>query len=196
MQDPRRRCSTCPLDFGFTTFLLLLLLLNGNAFLLPIGESASADRSHASEAVGSRNPILLSPKTKISLMAMDALLEEEGKGKQSIQVLDKDGKEISEGAVVRITKTTKAYQVPLNARGKFNDNKEFVPALNGEESKYMIVPEGMCGVVTKVYVQANLSANYKVLVKFTPGDECNKRGFDPPVQFQMHFSGKEVASLL
>jgi hypothetical protein len=127
-----------------------------------------------------------------TMTGMRALVADEGKEKQSISIVDKNGKEISEGMIIRVAQATKAYQVPSTARGNFDENKQFVPSVDSEKFKYLVVPEGMCGIVTKVYVQVNLSANYKVQVKFAPGEDYNKCGFDPPLQFLMHFSGKEV----
>jgi hypothetical protein len=163
----------------------------GHAWVLYFGGSVPATRSDpTARAIQAANH--LSESRYTALPMMNALLAEEGRDKDTIIVTDKNGKEILEGTIVRVSRATKAFQVPSSARGEFNENKEFVPSVDGEASKYLVVPEGMCGVVTKVYVQANLSANFKVQVKFTPGEDCNKEGFDPPVVFQMHFSSKEV----
>lgn len=98
------------------------------------------------------------------------------------------------GAIVRVAaEDTKAYQVNPKAFGKFDANKKFIPAKSGGErgTKNLLIPVGMRGVVTKVYDVNDVSANFPVQVKFTPGENVDE-GYDPPVTFIMHFEPEEL----
>jgi hypothetical protein len=104
-------------------------------------------------------------------------------------VHDDSGREYTVGAVVRVAKEgLKAFQVRPDAKGTFNDKKEFVP---DKKLKYLVLPVGMRGTVTKVYNINEISANLPVQVKFDPG-ENNDEGYDPPAPFIMHFEGSEL----
>ena len=98
------------------------------------------------------------------------------------------------GAVVRIAaEGIKAYQVKPKGFGKFDENKNFVPALKGgpRDTKNLVVPVGMRGVVTKVYDVDDISANFPIQVKFTPGENTDE-GYDPPIPFIMHLLPEEL----
>ena len=126
------------------------------------------------------------------------MAEEEKEEKQqqpSIELTDKNAKVLSVGDVVAVAQDVKAFQVPPNGRGHFDENKQFVPLAEdtGRSSRHLLVPTGMKGVVSKLIVEATLSANFKIQVKFTPGESYNTEGgYDPPVAFVMHFAPNEV----
>jgi hypothetical protein len=117
-------------------------------------------------------------------------------GQENARVLDQNGNEITVGTVVRLKKERKAYQVPAKGHGRYNDDKEFVPITDGAPrgERNLLLPVGMRGVVTKVYLSDNLSANFPVQVQFSPGEYC-EGGYDPPVPFQMHFDLTEVEAI-
>jgi hypothetical protein len=123
----------------------------------------------------------------------DPLLAEGEKEKKTITVTDKNGKQVSVGNVIRVAQELKAHQVPPAGRGGYNQDRQFVP---DSASKHLLVPVGLRGVVTKVYSDGDLSANFKIQVKFTPGMENNDEGYEPPVAFQMHFGSDEVECIL
>jgi hypothetical protein len=183
---PERRLPLAIAKPGFLILILPLLCITRiSAFVVPFCSSRFLVTSQGNW-----------DKSVASVTEMRALVAEEGKEKEILSVVDKNGNEISEGMIVRVVQATKAHQVPPSARGKFDENKQFVPCLQGVGRKYLVVPEGMCGIVTKVYVHVNLSANFKVQVKFAPCEAYNKDGFDPPIQFLMHFSGMEVECVI
>eukprot|EP00567_Pseudictyota_dubia_P006929 CAMPEP_0197453948 /NCGR_PEP_ID=MMETSP1175-20131217/36494_1 /TAXON_ID=1003142 /ORGANISM="Triceratium dubium, Strain CCMP147" /LENGTH=199 /DNA_ID=CAMNT_0042987385 /DNA_START=110 /DNA_END=709 /DNA_ORIENTATION=- len=114
-------------------------------------------------------------------------------GVQTVE--DSNGNEFSEGVVVRVLTSEKAYQVPAKGWGTFDlDNKDFIPApgdVSERESRCLVVPVGLRGVVTKVIRLNNLSASLPVQVKFMPG-KYNEEGYDAPVAFLMHFRSSEL----
>lgn len=113
---------------------------------------------------------------------------------RQLTIDDKNGDSISVGCVVRVAaENLKAYQVPAKGYGKFNENKEFVPATAGgeRETKSLLLPVGLRGVVAKVYNVEAVSSNFPIQVKFTPGENTDE-GYDPPVAFLMHFGSREV----
>ena len=112
----------------------------------------------------------------------------------TMEVTDKNGKLLSVGDVVAVAQDTKAYQVAPEGRGHFDDHQRFVPLSDdsGRASRHLLVPAGIRGVVSKLIVEAQLSANFKIQVTFTPGAACNEGGYDPPVPFVMHFGSSEV----
>jgi len=102
--------------------------------------------------------------------------------------------EFKVGSVVRVVaEDLKAFQVPPKAYGSFNSKKKFVPAPEGGDRKTqnLVLPVGLRGIVTRIYNDAELSANFPVQVKFIPGEHVEE-GFDSPVQFMAHLSPKEV----
>lgn len=106
------------------------------------------------------------------------------------QVKDANGKVFEIGCDVRVVADNmKAFQVSPKGRGYFNDQKEFVPVEEGPPSKYLLLPVGLRGTVTKVYNVDEISANFPVQVKFTPGSGGD---YDPPVTFLMHFECDEI----
>ena len=113
------------------------------------------------------------------------------------QVKDRNGKFIEVGSVVRVAvEGLKAYQVPQKAWGIFNDDKEFVPAPEDAPSslKNLLLPIGIRGVVTKLYDNDSISANFPIQVKLAPSDKGGdtEEGYDPPVFFTMHFGPQEI----
>jgi hypothetical protein len=110
------------------------------------------------------------------------------------QVLeDKSGKEITTGAVVRVcTDGLTAFQIPPKGQGSFDESKQFVPTPKGSTTgKYLIVPAGLRGIVTKLYDMEVISANYPVQVKFQPGEHVEE-GYETPMPFLMHFLPEEL----
>lgn len=83
----------------------------------------------------------------------------------------------------------KAYQVNKSGFGTYDSNKSFVYDAG---LKYLILPEGLRGKVTRVYDENVIAANFPILVKFTPGEHCSEEGYDVPVPFTMHFLPEEV----
>ena len=107
---------------------------------------------------------------------------------------DKGGNVFEVGGVVRVaSEKLKAYQVPVDGHGSFNDDKQFVkaPEDGPRASKNLVLPVGFRGVITKIYDTSDISANFPIQVKFTPGENVDE-GFDPPVPFIMHFSPREI----
>lgn len=111
---------------------------------------------------------------------------------------DKNGKTIKAGSIVRvIAKNLKAHQVPVEARGSFNDEKQFVPVRDDapRAQRNLEVPIGMRGVVIKIINKtARLSANFPIQVQFTPG-ENTEEGYDSPAPFVMHFGADEIEAV-
>lgn len=106
----------------------------------------------------------------------------------SAAIKDANGKEFKVGSLVRVAKEgLKAFQVPPKGLGYFDADKSFVAAT----SKYLVVPVGLRGLVTKVYDVDEVSANFPIQVKFEPGAYVDE-GYDPPLQFLMHFTPEEV----
>lgn len=98
------------------------------------------------------------------------------------------------GAVVRIVaKGLKAYQVQPKAYGSFDSDKKFVPApKDGDRTtQSLVLPVGLRGVVSKIYDNEDVSANFPIQVKFVPGEHVDE-GFDTPVRFLSHFSPEEI----
>jgi hypothetical protein len=107
---------------------------------------------------------------------------------------DANGKVISLGIIVRVAREgLKAYQVPPKGKGSFDSDKKFVPmpadSLRGFRS--LKLPVGIRGVVTKVYDERQIGANFPIQVKFVPGQNTDE-GYDPPVSFLMHFLADEI----
>jgi hypothetical protein len=138
------------------------------------------------------------PTRKVTgpLSGKGPLVAEEEKERKLIEVTDRYRSELAVGDVVSVVQQVKAFQVPPNGRGRFDENRQFVPLSEDEDTgrptRHLVVPVGMKGVVTKLHVEANLSANFRIQVKFTPGEDCNAGGYDPPVPFVMHFASDEV----
>ena len=106
-------------------------------------------------------------------------------------ILDKNGVEFKEGSVVQIIKKgIPCYQMPAEAWGSYED-KEFVaaPPDGPRATRKLVLPMGMKGTVSKVYTKNNLSANFRVLVQFSPDDDND---FVPPVPFSAHLGSKEI----
>jgi hypothetical protein len=104
---------------------------------------------------------------------------------------DRNGKEFRVGGIVRVTESgLKAYQVVPKARGSYDaSTKAFVPDAN---AKYLVLPVGLRGAVTKVYDVEEISANFPIQVRFAPGENSDEEGYDPPVAFLMHFLPDEI----
>jgi hypothetical protein len=111
-------------------------------------------------------------------------------GDVSDALKDSSGAIFTVGSTVRVaTAGLKAFQMNIKGRGSFDEKKVFqhIP-----EQPYFLLPEGLRGVVTKVYSEdQGVSANFPIQVKFQPGEWGE--GFDPPAALSMHFSPTEVA---
>eukprot|EP00590_Aulacoseira_subarctica_P002405 CAMPEP_0172424914 /NCGR_PEP_ID=MMETSP1064-20121228/28828_1 /TAXON_ID=202472 /ORGANISM="Aulacoseira subarctica , Strain CCAP 1002/5" /LENGTH=126 /DNA_ID=CAMNT_0013167365 /DNA_START=233 /DNA_END=613 /DNA_ORIENTATION=- len=106
--------------------------------------------------------------------------------------IDPNGKEIIPGCVVRLVKPMKAYHV--QCAGKILKDKVFIPAPEGESpaTKCLELPSGLRGIVVFPYDMSNYDASQPIIVKFSPGLNCDEEGYDTPVQFSMHFESSEV----
>jgi len=112
-------------------------------------------------------------------------------------IMDKNDNPIRVGSTIQVTAPNlKAYQVPPKGYGTFDEDGTFVPAPNDGDrtSKSLQIPIGLTGVVTKLYNEAEISANFQIQVKFVPGafPEAN---YDLPVSFLMHFAPREVETM-
>ena len=119
---------------------------------------------------------------------MDPLLHVEDDIDAPKKQFDKNGKEFEVGQKIRVRREgIKAHQVPSNATGIFDGT-----VFKADDSlPYLIVPAGLCGVVTKVIDTQVLSANFPIRVRFEP-DEISGEGFRAPASFVMHFGPQEV----
>jgi len=109
-------------------------------------------------------------------------------------VIDPNGKVVTVGAVVRVSKAgLKAFQISNKAKGTFDENKAFVPDTSDKPDglKYIVLPIGLRGTVTKVFDVNRVSANFPVQVKFVPGQHTDE-GYDTPAPFSMHFMAEEL----
>lgn len=112
---------------------------------------------------------------------------------------DSQGNEILVGTVVQIVVPgLKAYHVKGKGFGLF-EHGSFVPLeiseSTGGRAKYLLLPVGMRGVVTKVFdVEGAVSSNLPVQVKFVPGEHVVE-GLDPPVLLSMHFDPSEIVAV-
>ena len=127
---------------------------------------------------------------------VDATVTEEDNEDGSAPVHDAQGKQFVEGTLVRVcAEGLKAFQIAPKGRGSFDDNKKFVPDDCKDTPmglKYLLLPVGLRGTVTKVYEnQLEVSANFPVQVKFSPG-EYTDEGYDAPQAFLMHFAANEL----
>lgn len=108
---------------------------------------------------------------------------------ESTSIQDANGQEFTKGSVVRVAvEGLKAFQIPPKGQGSYNQDKEFVA---GDGTRFLAVPVGLRGTVTKVYDTDTVSANLPVQVKFKP-DENTDEGYAAPVAFSMHFMEHEV----
>jgi hypothetical protein len=103
---------------------------------------------------------------------------------------DGNGMTFKPDCCVRVIKQDcKAYQVNAKYRGSFDvKTKEFVP---NATLKYLAVPVGLRGVVTKVYNVDLVHANFPIRVKFQRGQHTEE-GYDTPSDFVMHFESDEI----
>jgi len=173
--------------------LSIILLLICTELKHSIGFSTSPSRTRRSV---SKISFGIDIDRRIASVALwnsaDPVAAEEAQGAATIE--DKNGKMIAVGSIIRVAvENLKAYQVPGKGQGSFNENKEFVPATKGgaRSSKNLVLPVGLRGVVTKVYYSDDVSANFPIQVKFSPGQN-NDEGYDSPVPFLMHFCSEEV----
>lgn len=111
---------------------------------------------------------------------------------------DSKGNDLRIGTIIKVTtENLKAYQVNKKGQGSFVDGK-FVKAAEGTTErgkKNLVVPVGMCGIVTKLYNVEDVAANCPICARFEPGQH-NDDGFDPPVKFLMHFTGSEIEAVM
>jgi hypothetical protein len=114
---------------------------------------------------------------------------------EDAKVLDAQGKEVTVGAVARVcVEGLQAFQISPKGRGRFDDDKNFVPNTDKDTPmglKYLAVPVGMRGVVNKIYIESEVSANFPIQLKFVPGIHTEE-GYDTPQAFLMHFESREV----
>jgi len=109
-------------------------------------------------------------------------------------VQDPNGVEFTVGAVVRVcVEGLKTFQIGPKGLGFYDDDKNFVleTATPETEKGSLKLPVGLRGIVTKVYDEREISANYPILVKFEPGANTEE-GYDSPVVFAMHFMPHEL----
>ena len=112
-------------------------------------------------------------------------------------LVDNNGNEFQVGGVVRVcAKDLRQFQIPPKGAGRYNDSKEFVPdESKSDKRSNLTLPVGLRGTITKLYQQAELSANYPLQVAFAPGQHVEE-GYDPPVAFTMHFMATEVECIV
>jgi hypothetical protein len=111
------------------------------------------------------------------------------------KVLDAKGKEVKIGAIARVcVEGLQAFQISSKGRGRFDDDKNFVPDTDGDTPlglKYLAIPVGMRGTVNKIYIEHEVSANFPIRLKFESGKNTEE-GYDTPQAFLMHFESSEV----
>jgi hypothetical protein len=110
------------------------------------------------------------------------------------EIVDNNGKTFVVGSVVRVSVDgIKQYQIPPKGIGSFDSQKQFVKDESTDKSvkKFLALPVGLRGTVTKVYNIDDVSANFPVQVKFESGKHTDE-GFDPPSTFSMHFVPHEI----
>lgn len=169
-------------------FLMLLVLINGAQCFTstPRYRTVAFQVTHyfrsptRSDAAGIRR--------YLSMNAFDVV----GGVKEVEKQIDPNGKEIIPGCVVRLVKPMKAYH--LQCAGKILKDKVFIPAAEDEPpaTKCLELPSGLRGIVIFPYDMSNYDASQPIVVKFSPGLNCDEEGYDTPVQFSMHFESSEV----
>eukprot|EP00527_Entomoneis_sp_CCMP2396_P006139 CAMPEP_0198143950 /NCGR_PEP_ID=MMETSP1443-20131203/11964_1 /TAXON_ID=186043 /ORGANISM="Entomoneis sp., Strain CCMP2396" /LENGTH=195 /DNA_ID=CAMNT_0043807259 /DNA_START=211 /DNA_END=798 /DNA_ORIENTATION=- len=170
------------------SFLMLALVM---AFTVPASTAftVAASLGERSVASSSRCGTRTYESSPLISEIREENIKEDGAAPEAEVFSDANGMEFAVGNVARVCKkNVKAYQVPKSGKGSFNKNKEFVP---DEESKYLILPVGLRGIITKLYNVEEVSANFPILVKFVPG-ELTDEGYSTPVKCLMHFSPNEV----
>jgi hypothetical protein len=132
------------------------------------------------------------PSLLLSRLAQPLAAAAEAEG---FTIADHKGNAIGVGSIVRvIVKDLRAYQVSPKGFGKFDDDTgQFVPAPEGgaRGTKNLEIPIGLVGIVTKVYDEDDVSANFPIQVKFVPGAPFVEK-YDPTVPFLMHLLPEEV----
>ncbi|KAL7581215.1 hypothetical protein ACA910_005998 [Epithemia clementina (nom. ined.)] len=105
-------------------------------------------------------------------------------------LVDDNGKEFVVGGIARVAVAKiKAYQVSQLGRGRYDESSKAFVA--DEKLKYLILPVGLRGTITKTYDVDEISANFPIQVKFVP-EEHTDEGYSAPVPFVMHFRPDEV----
>jgi hypothetical protein len=168
--------------FGKISFLVYLSLCL---------QSATAFTFVQRPSLGVCSSAVVTPACRLM---MTSFVESTPSSEPIVQVLnDKSGKEITSGAVVRVTvEGLKAFQIAPKGQGCYDSAKQFVPTpKESTTGKYLIVPAGLRGVVTKIYDMEVISANFPVQVKFQPGEHVEE-GFEAPMAFLMHFLPEEL----
>lgn len=185
------------MNFRQELTLLLVLLLGGTNRVLGFAELPAVSRmvSRTTQWVPSTTTTTTTcRRVKEFSFAEDfstsAVAKDEKKGDPQLAAF-------KVGSVVRISKPgLKAYQVAPSGYGSYDDDKQFVPLDQQDDKverkrKNLQVPVGLRGVVTKIYDNEDLSANFRIQVKFEPG-EHTEEGYDPPVSFLFHLSDREL----
>jgi len=91
-----------------------------------------------------------------------------------------------------VSDNLKAFQVNRKSRGCFDlDTKKFIPAQDVNVQKYLLLPVGLEGTITRIYDLDELGANFPVVVRFDVWKE-GEEGFKLPSKFVMHFAEDEV----
>ncbi|EED89275.1 predicted protein [Thalassiosira pseudonana CCMP1335] len=119
---------------------------------------------------------------------------------EPVQQIDANNKVFTPGATVAIASTPhklKAYQVPKAAFGTFSSSSgQFLPQDEGgitRDTSCLVLPEGLRGVVMRVYDVNEWDRTHPILIKFVAGlDREGEGGFDVPKTFMMHFDADEI----
>jgi len=177
--------------------LLLLSLIGSNSCVTAFTIFRVAGKTTVqANTCFSRNAIFLQDSLESS--SMPITFQEEGTSTKFESdhntIVDRNGREFTVGAIARIVvDNLKAYQVSVKGQGSYNEKKEFVPldTEQTEKGRYLVLPVGIRGTITKVYNVDEVSANFPIQVKFEPGKNTDE-GYDPPVPFVMHFLEQEI----
>jgi len=113
------------------------------------------------------------------------------------ELADGNDVEFTQGCTVKIKKGMKAYQVPRKGAGSFADDNSFVPLDWDTEGgvprieRCLVMPEGMRGVVSRVYDLDEFDASQPIVAKFV-ADDAAGGDYASPVTFFMHFDTHEL----
>jgi hypothetical protein len=171
--------------------LVILLALSvplGSAFVIQVQQQIIT-RIHRASQVFLKNDLFADISVPIRTDGVHASVIPTIKGSQ---VVDQKGNEFKVDSVVRVAiDGLKAYHINSKGQGSYNDKKEFIPDKSDSKKKCLLLPNGLRGIVKKVYDEDVISSNLPILVLFTPGDNVEE-GYDAPTKFLMHFTPFEV----